>query len=107
MARYIAKNIVAAGIADRCQVQLAYAIGREEPVSVYLDCSGTSRVDEALEKIVATTRPAPARNHRFAPVAASDLPGDGGLRPLRPGREGFTWEQTDRAARLRADCGLT
>ena len=53
MARYIAKNIVAAGIADRCQVQLAYAIGVAEPVSVYVDCHGTSKIDETkLAEIV-------------------------------------------------------
>src|SRR6187455_463172 len=46
MARYIAKNVVAAGIADRCLVQLAYAIGMAEPVSVYLDCFGTAKVNE-------------------------------------------------------------
>src|SRR5436189_4846092 len=46
MARYIAKNVVAAGLAERCQVQLAYAIGVAEPVSVYLDCFGTAKIDE-------------------------------------------------------------
>ncbi len=109
MARYIAKNIVAAGLADRCEVQLAYAIGVADPVSVYLDCSGTSRVDEErLEKIVRD-------NFDLRPLGIIDS-----LQLRRPiyqqtaafghfGRdeEGFTWEQTDRAARLRADCGLT
>ena len=47
MARYIAKNIVAAGLADRCEVQLAYAIGVAEPVSVLVDTFGTAKVDEA------------------------------------------------------------
>ena len=46
MARYIAKNIVAAGLADRCEVQLAYAIGVAEPVSVLIDTFGTAKVDE-------------------------------------------------------------
>ena len=46
MARYIAKNIVAAGLADRCEVQLAYAIGVAEPVSVLVDTFGTAKVDE-------------------------------------------------------------
>ena len=54
MARYIAKNVVAAGIADRCQVQLAYAIGVAEPVSVYLDCHGTAKIDE--EKLAEIVR---------------------------------------------------
>src|SRR5207248_784718 len=47
MARYIAKNVVAAGLADRCEVQLAYAIGLAEPVSVLVDTFGTSKIDEA------------------------------------------------------------
>jgi S-adenosylmethionine synthetase len=47
MARHVAKNIVAAGLADRCEVQLAYAIGVSEPVSVYVDTEGTGRIDDA------------------------------------------------------------
>lgn len=50
MARYIAKNLVAAGVMDKCEIQLAYAIGRSEPVSVHVDSFGTSKIDE--EKIV-------------------------------------------------------
>ena len=46
MARHVAKNIVAAGLADRCEVQLAYAIGVTEPVSVYVDTEGTGRIDD-------------------------------------------------------------
>ena len=46
MARYIAKNIVAAGLADRCEVQLAYAIGVAEPVSVLVETFGTGKVDD-------------------------------------------------------------
>jgi len=53
MARYIAKNIVSAGLADKCEVQLAYAIGVAEPVSVYVDTQGTGRISEvALSKLV-------------------------------------------------------
>src|SRR5690606_19727103 len=47
MARYVAKNIVAGGLADRCEVQLAYAIGVSEPVSVHVDTDGTGRIDDA------------------------------------------------------------
>jgi S-adenosylmethionine synthetase len=46
MARYIAKNVVAAGLADRCEIQLSYAIGVAEPTSVYVDCFGTAKADE-------------------------------------------------------------
>ncbi len=54
MARYIAKNIVAAGLADRCEIQLSYAIGVAEPTSVYVDCFGTAKADE--EKISKAVR---------------------------------------------------
>ena len=50
MARYIAKNLVASGAMDKCEIQIAYAIGRSEPVSVHVDSFGTSKIDE--EKIV-------------------------------------------------------
>ena len=50
MARYIAKNVVAAGLADRCEVQLAYAIGVAEPVSVLVDTFGTGKVDETRSR---------------------------------------------------------
>ncbi|MBL8964064.1 MAG: methionine adenosyltransferase, partial [Phycisphaerae bacterium] len=54
MARYIAKNVVAAGLADRCEIQLSYAIGVAEPTSVYVDCFGTHKADE--EKISTVVR---------------------------------------------------
>src|SRR5205823_2278642 len=47
MGRYVAKNVVAAGLADRCEVQFAYAIGHPEPVSVHIDTFGTSKVEES------------------------------------------------------------
>jgi S-adenosylmethionine synthetase len=108
MARYIAKNIVAAGIAERCQVQLAYAIGVADPVSVYLDCLGTSRVDEdRLSEIVRA-------NFHLTPrgiIESLDL-----RRPVYKataafghfGRneDGFTWERVNKAERLRQDAGL-
>jgi S-adenosylmethionine synthetase len=109
MARYIAKNIVAAGIADRCQVQLAYAIGVAEPVSVYVDCYGTSKIDE--EKLADIVR----ANFNLTPkgiIETLDL-----RRPIYQktaafghfGRneEGFSWERTDKADRLRTDAGLS
>ena len=108
MARYIAKNIVAAGIADRCQVQLAYAIGVAEPVSVYVDCHGTSKIDESkLAEIVRA-------NFQLTPkgiIESLDL-----RRPIYQrtaafghfGRneEGFSWEVTNKAAQLKSDAGL-
>jgi S-adenosylmethionine synthetase len=109
MARYIAKNVVAAGLADRCQVQLAYAIGVAEPVSVYVDCYGTAKIDE--EKLADIVR----ANFNLTPkgiIETLDL-----RRPIYQqtaafghfGRseEGFSWEKTDKAARLRTDAGLS
>ena len=102
-ARHIAKNLVAAGLCDRCEVQVAYAIGYPEPVSVMVDSYGTGRIpDGELENLV-------AKNWQLSPQAIIE---DFKLR--RPiyrrtaayghfGREedGFTWELTDRAERLK------
>jgi S-adenosylmethionine synthetase len=109
MARYIAKNIVAAGLASRAEVQLAYAIGVAEPVSVMVDTFGTATVPE--EKITALVR----ENFKLTPKAiieTLDL-----RKPIykataayghfgRKGDGGFTWERTDRADALRKAAGL-
>jgi S-adenosylmethionine synthetase len=103
MCRYIAKNIVAAGLADRCEVQLAYAIGVAEPVSVLVDTFGTGKVSEdKLEELV-------RQNFQLTPKGIIES-----LKLRRPiykktaayghfGRKDpdFTWEATDKAARLR------
>ena len=92
MARYIAKNIVAAGLADRCEVQLAYAIGVAEPVSVLVETFGTGegRSTRSIAGPGAQELPADAEGHHRDPEpAASDLPEDGGVRPLRPQRQGL------------------
>lgn len=108
MARYIAKNIVAAGLADRCQVQLAYAIGVAEPVSVAVDTHGTGRISEAqLSALV--------RDH-FALTPREIIEHLDLRRPIykataayghfgRTG-DGFTWEQIDKAEELRAAAGV-
>jgi len=108
MARYIAKNIVAAGLADRCEVQLAYAIGVAEPVSVLVDTFGTEKIDPKL--IPGLVR----ANFKLKPREIIDS-----LNLRRPiyrktasyghfGRSDsdFTWEATDKAAKLAADAGL-
>ena len=105
MARYVAKNVVASGIAERCQVQLAYAIGVAEPVSVYIDTFGTSHLDD--EKISELVR----AHFKLTPrgiIETLDL-----RRPIYKktaafGHFGrtepeFTWERTDKATALRAD----
>jgi len=102
--RYVAKNIVAAGLATKCEVQVAYAIGVARPVSVLVDCFDTETVDRAkLERAVREVfdfRPAAMisqldlRRPIFTPTAAYGHFGRSG--------EGFTWERTDRADALRA-----
>jgi S-adenosylmethionine synthetase len=102
MARYIAKNIVAAGLASRCLVQLAYAIGVAEPVSVFVDTYGTSKLDGAtLSSLI-------RKNFGLKPREITDQLDL--LRPIyRPtasyghfGRPEFPWEKTDKVAALRA-----
>ena len=87
-ARWVAKNIVAAGLADRCEIQLAYAIGVAHPLSVNVETFGTGAI--ADEKIAdadrETLRPAPGRHHPRPGPAPAHLPPDGRLRSLRPRR---------------------
>lgn len=103
MARYIAKNVVAAGLADRVQIQLAYAIGVAEPVSVMVDAQGTATVEEtkienAIREIFSMTpkgiietlnlrRPIYKQTAAFGHFGRNE--------------EGFTWEKTDKAEALR------
>ena len=102
-ARYVAKNVVAAGLAKRCEVQIAYAIGVAQPVGVHVTTYGTGKVDdEDLEKYI-------LKNFDMRPKALIDE-----LDLLRPvykrtaayghfGRAEFTWEKTARAAKLADD----
>ena len=85
-ARYVAKNVVAAGLADKCEVQVAYAIGVAHPVSVMVETFGTERVLALADRAAGgrALRPAPGRVPRVPRPAPADLPEDGGLRPLRP-----------------------
>ncbi|HLW05540.1 MAG TPA: methionine adenosyltransferase [Azoarcus sp.] len=107
-ARWVAKNVVAAGLASRCELQVAYAIGVAQPVSLMVNTFGTARIDErTIEELI--------RQHfdlrPKALIEELDL-----LRPIFSptaayghfGRDepGFTWEVTDKAAALRADAGL-
>jgi S-adenosylmethionine synthetase len=101
MGRYIAKNIVAAGLADRCEIQLAYAIGVAEPVSIAVDTFGTGQVsDEAIVKAVREVFSCTPR----AMIEALDL-----RRPIYRstaayghfGRDHFSWEKTDKVEVLR------
>ncbi len=103
--RWVAKNVVAAGLATRCEVQVAYAIGKAEPVGLFVDTAGTGVVsDEQLQDAVTEVfdlRPA-------AIIRDLDL-----LRPIYSGtsayghfgRDGFSWESTDRAEQLKKAAG--
>jgi S-adenosylmethionine synthetase len=101
-ARYLAKNVVAAGVADRCTIQLAYAIGVAEPLSVYVDLHGTGKVDEAkLEQVLPqlmSLKPRGIREHLKLnrPIyARTSAYGHFGRTP--DGEGGFSWEKTDLA----------
>ena len=108
MARYIAKNIVAAGLADKCEIQLAYAIGIPEPVSILINTKDTENVDiDIIDKLV-------RRHFPMTPRGIIDH-----LKLLRPiykataayghfGRNepGVTWERTDKARLLKKEAGL-
>ena len=106
-ARYIAKNIVGAGLADKCEVQLAYAIGVAEPVSILVHCFGTNRIPE--DRIVELVR-------KHFPIKPADIINQ--LKLRRPiykktsvyghfGRNDpdFTWEKLDKVEALKADAG--
>ena len=108
MARYIAKNIVAAGLADKCEIQLAYAIGVPEPVSILINTKDTEHVDvDVIDKLL-------RKHFPLTPRGIIDH-----LKLLRPiykataayghfGRNepGFTWERTDKARLLKKEAGL-
>lgn len=108
MARYIAKNIVAAGLADKCEIGLSYAIGIVEPISVNVECFGTNKVPE--EKISEIIK----KNFNLTPkgiIEYLDL-----RKPIYTktasyghfGRDdiGFTWERIDKVEVLRREAGL-
>ena len=108
-ARWVAKNVVAAGLADRCEVELAYAIGVSYPLSIMVDTFGTahvaeSAIEDAVKKVFdlrpgAIIRDLDLRRPIFEKTAAYG----------HFGREDadFTWERTDRVDELRAACGLS
>lgn len=110
MARYIAKNVVAAELADICEIQLSYAIGVAEPTSVYVDCQGTAKVDEdKLSQVIrehfeltpkGIIESLGLRNPIYYPTARH---GHFGRVPYTEnGIEFFTWEKTDKVDALRA-----
>ncbi|CAN5593038.1 methionine adenosyltransferase [soil metagenome] len=102
MARYIAKNIVASGLADKCTVQLAYAIGVAEPVSVYVDTHGTGQVDdvklaEAVRKTFSLTPKGIIETLDLRKPIFKETARFGHF-----GRDGFSWEKTDKIEALQS-----
>lgn len=105
-ARYVAKNIVAAGLADRCEIQIAYAIGVAKPVSVFIDTFGTNKIPEkqiqALVNKHFDLRPAAIiKNLNLRQPIYKKTAAYGHF-----GRAEFPWEQTDKASLLREEAGL-
>lgn len=102
MARYVAKNIVAAGLADRCEVQLAYAIGVSEPVSVHVDTDGTGRIEDAriceLVREYFPLTPSGIINHLELRRPIYRKTASGGH--FGRNEPEFTWERTDKAKAL-------
>jgi S-adenosylmethionine synthetase len=108
MARYIAKNVVAAGLAETCELQLSYAIGVAEPISVLVDTEGTAKISEqklsqTIRKLFPLTPKAMIRHLKLArPIFAQTSYGGHFGRNL----PNFTWEKTDMAKKLRKVAGL-
>jgi S-adenosylmethionine synthetase len=108
MARHVAKNIVAAGLADRCEVQLAYAIGVSEPVSVHVDTQGTGKLaDEKIRDIVRKVFKLTPRgiieylNLRRPIYRKTAAGGHFGRNDAD-----FTWESTSKAAEIKKLAGM-
>ena len=118
MARYIAKNLVAAGLCDVCEVQLSYAIGVAEPTSVHVDTAGTAAIDETrINELVREHFPLTPRgildhlklrNPIFSPTTSHGHFGrkPGSVTVNGKSYETFTWEKTDLADKLRQAAGL-
>ncbi len=108
MARYVAKNIVAAGLADACEVQLSYAIGVADPISVLVNTEGTARISETkisqiVKKLFPLTPKGMVRHLKLArPIFAATAHGGHFGRELPE----FTWEKTDMVAALQKAAGL-
>ena len=109
--RYVAKNIVAAGLADKCEIQIAYAIGVAKPVSINVSTYGTAKVaEEKIEKILLANEIFDFRPGMLIKELGLTTPKGWSYRKTANyghfGREGFPWEKTNRVAALRAAAGL-
>ncbi|MBW2999786.1 methionine adenosyltransferase [Candidatus Woesearchaeota archaeon] len=107
MGRYIAKNIVAAGLADKCEVQLAYSIGVADPVSVLVHCFGTNRVsEEKLAELVKNHFPLkPAEIIKYLDLRRPIYKKTAAYGHFGRDDPDFTWEKTDKVEELKKDAG--
>ncbi len=108
MARYIAKNIVAAGLAHKCEVQIGYAIGVAEPVSVLVNAFGTGRVDnnQLLELVKKHFSLKPAQIIKHLNLKRPIYANTAAYGHFGRGEPEFTWEKTDKAEALKRDAGI-
>ena len=108
MARYIAKNIVAANLADRCEVQLSYAIGVAKPISVLVDTEGTAKISEQkLSEIVTKIFPlTPSKMIDYLKLARPIFEETAHGGHFGRNLPNFTWEKTDMVNKLRKAAGL-
>lgn len=109
MARYVAKNIVAAGLASRAEVQLAYAIGVAEPVSINVNTFGTGKVEDArlAEMVRETFELTPAGMIKSLNLRRPVYRATAAFGHFGRAEDGFTWEKTDKASTLREAAQLT
>lgn len=108
LGRYIAKNIVAAGLAERCEIQVAYAIGVASPVSVYVNCFGTNKIPESkIIDIIKKTMPLkPAEIIKHLNLKRPIYKKTAAYGHFGRSDPDFTWENTDKAQVLRKEAGL-
>jgi S-adenosylmethionine synthetase len=106
--RWVAKNVVAAGLADRCETQVAYAIGKAKPVGLFVECFGTEhapaeQIQEAVLKVFDLRPAAIIRDLQLLRPIYSPTASFGHFGREEPT---FSWERTDRVDALRAAAGL-
>ncbi len=108
MARHIAKNLVAAGVADRAEVQIAYAIGVADPVSVNVDTFGTSKIDQSkIERIVREVfKLRPREIIEYLDLRRPIYRKTAAYGHFGRTEDEFTWEKVNRAAEIRSAAGL-
>ena len=108
MARYVAKNVVASGLADECEVQIAYAIGVADPVSVHVNTYGTGKTsDERIAEIIKKAFPLrPSQIIKHLNLRRSIYKKTAAYGHFGREDPDFTWEKTDRIEEIRKEAGI-